>query len=157
MTNKQKKVLSAMVGALNRRITRGVAYLDKRFGRAKWLSRINESYLRLDDGSVCVTGQTFEDNWDGFFEESIKLLNKGKTLEDLEDYDCDHSTDKATRAEQKAYKYAAEMGFYLTDEDEDVRGYSWDILTRLWFARISVLKIENGIELNTPPPTDGND
>lgn len=141
-----------MVLMLKKRIDRGVAFLDKKFGRDQWLKKMNESRLRLDNGNMCVTGQLYEDHWHGFLESMEKKV-LGKELEDFDDVLEDEDWNTAQdRAQHRLYKYAANLGFYLTDDDEENANIKYDILTRLWFNRISELKIISGIPLTTPPP-----
>lgn len=148
MTNKQKKELYAMVVGLTKRIDRGIAFLDKRFGRSKWLKDIDESKLDLGDGDVCMTGQLYTENWDGFLEEQEKKI-LGKPLEDFDDDKEDKDGKTAHgRANDRLMKRTASYGFYLL-EDEDA---DYDVLTRLWHARLSVMKIEAGLPIKGPPP-----
>lgn len=148
MTNKHKKELFKMVGILNKRISKGITYLDKRFGRNVWLPKINEGLLDLSDGEVCMTGQAFDEHWEGFIAELVKK-SVGKTPDQLRD---DNQWDKADKAENKAMDKATTYGFFLSDEDTDEEGYSYDVLTRLWFLRISEMKILAGLEISEQPP-----
>lgn len=160
MTPKQKSIareraaLAAMVKELNGRIDSGVKFLDKQFGRDKWLTKINESILKLDDGGVCVTGQLYDEQWEGFLDKmESKVLRKKLDDFDQDREDADGNT-AFGRAENKLHNFAAKLGFFIEDDRYDL---DYDILTRLWFNRISELKILSGIPLNTPPPIESEE
>lgn len=129
----EQKRFRAIVRSLNSRITAGVAYLDRTQGRNKWMSKIDERKLDLEDQKTCVLGQVFEDFW--------KKINAN---------DPDRSYGTVQRKRGLSIKMASSLGFYLYNEEQDTIGY--DILTRLWFIRVSLLRIELDGSVLTPPP-----
>lgn len=104
--------LKKLVKLYSLRIEAGVRYLDRKFGRSKWLRRIDESALELDNAHMCITGQLFGHFW--------QWAHEGNN-------------------EQKAEG----LGFYI----EDVKDGEYELLTRLWFLKITELKIAAGIPL----------
>lgn len=153
LTAKNRKLLASALRLMNSRITKGIAYLDNRFKRDNWLIEIDEGKLDISDGDTCITGQAFDEHWEGFKDEMYKKMT-GKTQDELEDA-CSQKDDysKLDKASDKFEKIAAGYGFLINSEDEmDNPFIGYDNLTRLWFNRISIMKMEAGIELASPPP-----
>lgn len=141
-----------MVKMLDARITKGIKFLDDKFGRMVWLPRINEAKLDLESGNTCMTGQAYDGHWDEFLESMEKKV-LGKSLDDFDDSDYDDDDETAQdRAQEKLHKFAASLGFYLTNQDEEDKNLKYDVLTRLWFARVSIMKMEAGLEITKQPP-----
>lgn len=126
---KQEQFFKDIVRKYSKRIDAGVKFLDKEFGRSKWLERIDERILRLSSARTCVTGQLYDAHWQEFID---KMEEKVGT-------------------ENRAHKEAVSLGFLIQDDKEDEEG-GYDILTRLWFSKISVLRIEAAMGVLTPPP-----
>lgn len=53
--------LAEAVLYIQKNIARGIKFLDKNVGRAKWLKKIKENKLDLGDSRSCITGQAFGD------------------------------------------------------------------------------------------------
>lgn len=62
-TKKVKLINKNAVSELNKRITVGVKFLDKRFGRKTWFKKVDVSSLNLSSGDTCVCGQLFDEGW----------------------------------------------------------------------------------------------
>lgn len=152
LTVKNKKLLDSALRLMNSRITKGVAYLDSRFKRDNWLNEMDEGKLDVSDSHTCITGQAFDDHWEGFRDEMYKKMT-GKTQDEFCD-ECDEKNDysKLDKVSYKFEKLASGYGFMLTEVDEKNPYITYDNLTRLWFNRISIMKMEAGIDLATPPP-----
>lgn len=119
-----------LVSKYDRRITAGIQFLDAKFGRKRWLKKMDERKLDLAHGGVCMAGQLYEKHWSGF----------------LDEMSAKHNTSRIV-AQDIGEKY----GFYINSEKEQNEG-GYDILTRLWFSRISVLRIQAAMGVLTPPP-----
>lgn len=156
MTTKQKKQAEQAVKIMRLRIKKGIAFLDKRFGRSKWLPRINESVLKLSSGTSCVAGQLFDGYWNGLLYELVakKLHISIKKAQHLESTNYE----KYDKAEDFALDVAHTYGFTLDADDDGIENdnpyLNYDNLTRLWFNEISAMKIVAGIKLETPPPIE---
>lgn len=134
----KKNWLKVIVAEYSKRVNKGVAFLDKKMGRRKWLQKIDEQKLRLNSADMCMLGQAYGDFWIDFVESDTGDRSEGEVAGGL------------TTVE------AAERGFYLDDnlkKEDESYGETWhgfdgyDILTHLWHCRIVGLKVEAGIEL----------
>lgn len=136
---KRARKIQEYLNVLDRRITRGIAWLDKELGREEWLAEIDETKLRLSSAMSCVCGQLFEDFWKGV-ERLCKVERDGLDSE---------RQDRLIKGKPKSH------GFYIDDEENDEwDGDGYDMLTRLWFHRISRLRMEADMGILTPPPTN---
>ena len=132
---KYPKKAKELIALLNLRVDAGVRYLDKKMGRDAWLDKIDERQLDLGDSHACVCGQLFESFWSHVYDEAGKQ----------------RSTTTAAEEEILVAKHAVKYGFYLEDELYNIVG-GYDMLTRLWFIRVSMLRMERGMDVKTPPP-----
>lgn len=88
---------------MQKRVKRGIRFLDKTLGRRKWVKKIRLNKLDLSDPNTCVIGEIF-----GGYTRGLEGLNKDK-------------------------KWGRKNGFNLpvvasvTDKYED-----FQVLTRLW-------------------------
>lgn len=106
----EEKEYKIVCASANKRITRGIAWLDKKLGRKKWLKKIDLEKLNIDDTHVCILGQAFGD----YFRIVV--------------YGGFNRRDKIELSSVQA----AHMGFNTSNE-------SGEILTYLWYMRLKKL------------------
>lgn len=121
----QKKLMAIFIP----RIDAGVKYLDKHMGREKWLAKINENRLMLENANTCVCGQIFGDFWTHVF--------KGM------DRDMMSQDEQNKVLGEKAVPY----GFYVEGALQDKYMYVYDVLTHLWAFKIATLRHKAGMPL----------
>lgn len=86
------------ISTLQKRINKGIAFLDKKFKRKNWVSKIDLKELNLRNGSTCMIGEVMGDYSGG--------------RDDL----------------KKSDEQMEQMGFYITknmDIDYPVLTYLW--------------------------------
>lgn len=133
------KNIKQLMAVFNPRIDKGVRYLDKKLGRLVWLEKIDETKLDVSRSTVCVCGQLFDDFWDHIMAEAG---HPGMERSEL--------TDEETQKILK--KHSIPFGFSIEDSIEAEFDYAWDVLTRLWFIKISILRLEAELGVKKPPP-----
>lgn len=99
-------------------VANGIAFLDERYGRDVWLSRVNLSTLDVADGWNCVAAQV---EGRDYYEAVERMMGSNH------------------RADQ-FYPFANERGFSVPDVRGTIDGY--ERLTKLWKDAIYRLRAE---------------
>lgn len=123
MPKNRKELLTLLVN----RINNGVKFLDKQFGRGKWIKRVVLTELDLEDRDMCICGQAFSDKVGTWY-------GKGA--------DRDLVSDGFEYAEHVlTHDRLNQYGFNLEDEltATDAFPHAFDLLTALWIAKLSKL------------------
>lgn len=61
------------IAEMQKRVKRGIKFLDKELGRKKWAKKIKLNKLNLGNAATCVIGEIYGDYGDG-----LDTLNKSK-------------------------------------------------------------------------------
>lgn len=114
------------------RVNNGVQYLDKTFGRGKWMKRIDLNELDLEDRSMCICGQAFVDKVGKWYEN-----------EDGEDTQVEDGFEFAQSklSPEKLYQYGFDLEPEITQNDSSIQSFphAFDLLTSMWIAKLSKL------------------
>ena len=98
--------------SLEKKVQKGIKFLDKTFGRKKWAKKIKPNVLDLGDHKKCMIGEVIGDYFD---------------IED--EYHVPESKLKA-------------MGFYVGGNDsEDQKALEYSVLTSVWLCALRSLGI----------------
>lgn len=153
---KQITVPQSLLNEWNACIDRGMAFLDDYFDGPEWVGRIDLDRLDLNDASVCVCGQLFD-------EQGQKMVVTG--------YDyalkhvIEHDTNETGRVPDTEMFPEEYLGFSLVedgdyDPDEiiaghnrlnslhelfDLGGSAWVLFTELWAERLAKRQAELGL------------
>ena len=109
----KKVTIEQKVSWYKKAIVKGVAALDKKFGKKKWLKEIDEEILNLGDVRACVCGQVFG---------TYGAARFGRKIDMSKEFAIAHGF-------EKNYE-----GFANNNND-------YDLLTRLWHMKIVELKL----------------
>lgn len=112
----KNKEYREFVAKLEKRIVKGIRFLDKNQKREDWEEKINILKLNLESSEVCIIGQVFGAYANGF----------------------------GSNGEFGKFMDGVKYGFNLSEKEQDRFPYGFDLLTYLWAKKLTELKFKNG-------------